>query len=85
MVTAMLEKVVKSTQLFYYSRVCFVYLVQRGKQNCLTFLSVGIRSIRTALCCAILLPETISKQRHCRPVRGVEDGALQDKVLWMHT
>lgn len=81
----MLGNMVKSTQLFYYSRVCFVYLAQKGKWNCLTFLSVGIRSIRTALCCTILLPDTVSKPRHCRPFSAAEGRALQDEVLQMHT
>lgn len=76
---------VKSTQLFYYSRVCFVYLAQKGKRNCLTLLSVGIRSITTALCCTILLLETISKQTHFRPFSAAEGRALQDKVWQMHT
>ena len=35
--TVTLEKVVKSTQLSYYSRACFAYLAPKGKQNWLTF------------------------------------------------
>lgn len=52
MVTQMLE-VVKSMQLFCHSRICYVYRAWKGEQNCLTFLSVGIRRFRTALCCII--------------------------------
>lgn len=64
MVTMRLEKVAKSTQLSFCSRVCLAYPSQKGKQN------LSLSGIRTALRCRILLFEI--KQRHCRPLSAAE-------------